>query len=134
VRTLDTAVLAMLTDPGGLNVHDGEAPVDRQNNVVTADLPYVVYTSDTPVDGPELYSGETTAREMGFDLLSVGIDRNQAKAAAERAEARVRRRSPGAGFGIVRKVDSDRVRRDPTYTTPGGAPLFYVVDRYAVSV
>lgn len=134
MRALDDAVLAMLRGAGGLTVHDTRAPTERAGNVVTSSLPYVAYSSDTPVDGPALYDGATTVREMTFDVMGVGVDRNQAKAALERAESRIRRRSPGAGFGIVRKMDSDRVREDDTYTAPGGAPLFYAVDRYAVTV
>ncbi len=133
MRALDDAVLAMLEAGGSLNVHDGEAPADMDGKVITAVLPYVVYTSGTPVDGAGLYDGNTTAREMAFDVMYVGADRNQAKAAGERAEARIRRQSPGPGFGIVRKTDGLTVRRDTTYTAPGGRPLFYGVDRYAVT-
>ncbi len=133
MRALDDAVLAMLKAGGNLNVHDVEAPVDADGKVITATLPYVVYSSGSPTDGPELYDGRTTAREMEFDVMYVGADRNQAKAAGERAESRIRRLSPGAGFGIVRKVDGLPMRRETTYTAPGGKSLIYGVDRYAVT-
>lgn len=134
MRVLDEAVLAMLNGGENLNVHDGEAPADVEAKVVSVALPYVVYIPESPIDGPALYDGSTTARDMEFDVMYVGADRNQAKAAGERAESRIRRLSPGVRFGIVRKVDASGVRRDPTYTRPGGKPLFYGVDRYAVTV
>lgn len=138
MHELDELVIAMLrgTPDAPLQVFDIEAPADREAKVVTVPkLPYVVYLPAAPVDGEaQVYSGDTTARETEFDVMYVGGDRAQARAAQERAEGRIRRRCPGPGFGLMRRVDASRIRRDPNYTLLGGAPLFYGVDRYAVTV
>jgi len=136
----DDAILTLLRvlNPP-LNVHDSDVlDSDPDTKVVAATLPYVVFYAlmDDPAAGDSL-AGTSGAYLTGFQLTGVGETRAQAKWALERAKAALDRKRVvfPAGARFVRRTDVNQyVRRDDTWTRPGGAPLFFGVDRYAVVI
>jgi hypothetical protein len=130
-------VLRNLENP--LTVHDGDVPDSNPDTrVVSADLPYIVayFLMDDPAPGDSL-GGTSGAYLSGFQLTGVGETREQAKRALERAKAALDRKHVTfpAGKRFVRRTDDNQhVRRDDTWTRPGGKPLFFGVDRYAVLI
>lgn len=122
-----------------LNVHDSDVPDSNPDTrVMSAKLPYVVFYAllDDPAPGDSL-AGTSGAYLTGFQLTGVGETRDQAKRALERAgDALDRHRVTfAAGSRFVRRTDVNQfVRRDDTWTRPGGEPLFFGVDRYAVAI
>lgn len=119
-------------------VHDGKVPVaDSDAKVVTAALPYIAYFSNLGDDANRRLSGSNGRRSVFFQVTYVGEDRNQAKAAGERARAVLAdRRLPieGRRSWLCRLDESQRIRRDDDAARPDGSPLFYGVDTYAVSI
>jgi hypothetical protein len=135
----DAVVLAVLDAVANLNVHDGDVPdSDAATSVIAATLPYVVFyaMTDNPAVGDAL-AGTSGAYLTEFQLTGVGDSREQAKLALERARAVLDRKrlTFPSGSRFVRRTDVNQfVRRDDTWTRPGGAPLFFGVDRYAVAI
>lgn len=129
----DDALLALLRAVPNLNVHDGFVPADETDKVISVPLPYVVFYSTTGYDNDARQCGDVAGRVVEFQLTGVGGDRQQAKAALEKARGALsRKRLDGS---LIRHSDDNQpVRRDDDYTRPGNKPLFYGVDRYAVAV
>ena len=141
--TIHDAILTLLrTDPTvdqsqPFRVFEADAvdtDTDGDAKVVTVELPYVVYLPSNPIDGARVATGETTNEDLEFRLMFVGGTRAQASAAGDRAASRIRGRAPLENAGICRREGSQQIRREDTYTAPGGAPLFYGIDVYAVTV
>lgn len=136
----DAVVLAVLS---GLNppltVHDGNVEDSNPNDkVITADLPYVVFYGGSDDDSlGDSLAGTSGSYLTEFRLNFVGSTREQAKLAGERAAAAINRKflTFGRGPRFVRRTDNSQdVRRDDTWTRPGGKPLFYGSDQYAVGI
>lgn len=137
MRAVDTAILARLETVPNLNVHDGFMPVDNSTNVVTYPMPYVVFYSNVGDDHSPRLTGRMTRRSVFFSLTYVGLSRDQAKWAGERArDALMDHRLVVAGHRswLVDLQESQRVRRDDDAVRPDGSPIFYGVDNYAVSI
>lgn len=123
----------------GVNVHDSDVKdSDPTDNIITATLPYVVFyaTGDDATPGDSM-AGTSGAYMTEFQITYVGDSREQAKRAGERARAALDRKriAFAAGSRFVRRTDDNQyVRRDDTWTRPGGEPLFFGVDRYAVLI
>jgi hypothetical protein len=137
----DATILARLQalDPP-LRVHDSDVPDSNPDTkVIAAALPYVVFYAlmDDPAPGDSL-AGTSGAYLTGFQLTGVGETREQAKRALEPAQAPLDPKQvvfPGDRSRFVKRTDVNQfVRRDDTWTRPGGAPLFFGVDRYAVVI
>lgn len=128
----DDDVLALLAGVPFLTVYDGEVDVDEAAKVITVELPYVVFWSTPGYDNDERFSGDIGGRVVEFQLTGVGESREQAKWVLEQARTVLSRQRLGRGL-IHRTADNQTVRRDDNYTRPGGGPLFYGVDRYAVA-
>jgi hypothetical protein len=129
----DAELLSMLRAVPNLNVHDGFVDVDETAKVISVPLPYIVFYSTPGYDNDERYAGVVGGRVVEFQLTGVGESREQAKAALEKARTALSRERLGRNR-IRRSDDNMAVRRDDDYTRPGGGPLFYGVDRYAVAV
>lgn len=134
--TADTAILALL-DATVLNVWDGYVKdSDEDAKVVSAALPYVVFYSTPGYDINPRLSGAVLIRAVDFQINFVGSTREQAKWASEKArDALNRKRVTLAGKSrLIRRTDDNLfIQRDDTWTRPGGAPLFFGVDRYVVT-
>jgi hypothetical protein len=138
VRALDDAVLAALGAIPNLTTYDTFVPPDPDSpKVITVDLPYLCCSFGASLEGRPLMDGSNRLSEVEFDVMFVGEDRQQAKAAGERAETALwRKRLTVASkpTGLVHKTASLKVGIEPVFTRPGGFPLFYGVDRYAVVI
>lgn len=135
----DNVVLDVLRAVPNLRVHDGDVPdSDPDSKVIRATLPYVVFHGGSDSDEPgDTLAGTSGAYLTDFRLTFVGETREQAKLVGERAKAVINRQflTFSRGPRFVRRVDNSQdVRRDDTWTRPGGAPLFYGSDQYAVGI
>lgn len=136
----DNVVLTLLRALSpGLNVHDGHVTdSDGVAKTISAPLPYVVFYGASDDDSPgDSLAGTSGARLTGFQLTFVGETREQAMLAGERALAALNRKMVtfAAGARFVRRTDDSlAVRRDDTWTRPGGQPLFFGADRYTVTI
>lgn len=139
MRIVDEAVLARLATTG-VDVNDGFVDIERSGDaprVVTQPLPFVIYYANIGSDHTPRLHGRMTRRSVFFQITYVGIDRRQAKAAGERqrdALAGFRLTLPGHRTWPIESGPSQRVRRDDDVIRPDGAPLFYGVDEYSVSL
>lgn len=147
----DAAVLAVLDAVSGItlfvdststptaNLWDGHVrDSDAAAMTVSARLPYLVFyaMTDAPAVGDSL-AGTSAAYLTEFQLTGVGDSREQAKFLLEKAKAALDRKrlTFPSGPRFVRRTDDNQwVRRDDTWTRPGGKPLFFGVDRYAVAI
>lgn len=139
----DDDLLAILaTAPFHLHV-EGEAPVpnsvfdgyvdaDQTSKVITVPLPYLVFYSTPGYDRDERLSGQVAGRVLQFQIIGVGDHRDQAKWVLDQARTRLSRKRLNGNL-IVRDDTNQPVRREDTYTRPGGEPLFYGIERYAVA-
>lgn len=142
----DTVILAMLDDSDTLTYYDediggptvenavywGFIDVDETEKIITVPLPYVIYNSSPGNDRNVRLSGSVGGRLHEFDLKGVGDSERQAKWVLDEARKMLSRKRLGRSL-IKRSDDNMQVRRDDTYSRPGGEPLFYGVDRYAVA-
>lgn len=119
--------------PSPNTVFDGYVDADETAKVISVPLPYVVFYSTPGYDNDERQSGEVAGRVVQFQITGVGMDRNQAKWVLEKARDALSRKRLNDNL-IIRDPENLHVRRDDTYTRPGGEPLFYGVDRYAVAI
>lgn len=131
----DAAVVALLRSPGNLGVHVGSVTdSDDDAKTISAPLPYALFTSLLPF-GTSPRIGGTRANTTEFTVSYVNATTDGCKAVA----VAVRGLLDGhelPGLGRIRLMDRDEpviVRRDPTWTRPGGGPLFFAVDRYFVA-
>lgn len=136
MRVVDDAVLAALATTD-VHIHDGLVEVDISTHVVEYDLPYAVYRSNIGDDDNRRLGGMQTRRSVFFDLTFVGADRTQVKWAGERCRAVLQgKRLVVTGYRSWRcQLDtSTRIFRDDDAVRPGGLPLFFCVDSYALSI
>lgn len=130
--SVDDDLLAMLRAVPNLNVHDGFVETDEDEKVIAVPLPYVVFYSSPGYDNDERQSGAVGGRVLEFQLTGVGGTREQAKWALDRARLSLSRKRLNGN--LIRRDDSnDPIRRHDDYTRPGGAPIFYGIERYAVA-
>lgn len=152
---VDDAILAFLrsddviagnspVDDDNRNVYDGQLvpprPPGAPPQVVTFELPYLVYMSSVGADDNPRLAGRRVRRSVFFQLTYVGTSREQAKWLGERARDLLEfHRLEVEGYPPdkqwkVRCEESQRVWRDDDAVQPDGAPLYYGVDQYAVSL
>lgn len=131
--TTDASLLALLKAVPHLNVYDGFVVTDASAKVVSVPLPYVVFYSSPGYDNDERQCGGVGGRVVEFQITAVGESREQAKDALDKARSVLSRKRLNGNL-IRRSDDNQQVRRDDDFTRPGGGPLFYGVDRYAVAV
>ncbi len=129
----DDALLALLRAVANLNVHDGYVDVDETQKVISVPLPYVVFWSTPGYDNDARQDGRVAGRVVDFQITGVGGTREQAKWVLDKARGALSRKRLNGSL-IIRDDDNQFVRRDDDYTRPGGGPLFYGVDKYAVAV
>lgn len=144
--TIDTDILGLLdaspklfvfdyeTGDEGVSgsVYDGFVEVDETEKVILVPLPYIVFWSTPGYDNNERFCGSVGDRVNEFQLTGVGEDRTQAKWVLDQARAVLSRKRLNGAL-IRRSDDNQLVRRNDNFTHVGGGPLFFGVDRYAVS-
>lgn len=130
--TTDDDLLTMLRAVPYLNVYDGAVDVDEDTKVISVPMPYIVYWSSTGYDRDARKSGDVNGRVHEFQLTGVGETREQAKAALDKARAAISRKRLNGNL-IQRQPDNPLINKDDDLTRPGGAPIYYGVDRYAVA-
>lgn len=129
----DDDLLALLNAIANLDAYDGFVEADETEKVISVPLPYVVFYSTPGYDNDERLCGGVGGRVLEFSVTGVGVDRWQAKWALDQARSVLNRRRLNGNL-IRRSEDNESVRREDTYTRPGGDPLFYGIDKYAVAV
>lgn len=128
----DAAVLAIL-DTLPHEVYRGKVDVDEDAKEIGVPLPYLVYWTTPGYDNDARFDGRANGRVLEFQLTSVGVSPEQAKALLDKARALINRKRIGKSL-CKRDVDNQPIRREDAYTRPGGAPLFYGVDRYSLPI
>lgn len=137
MRAVDTALLMMLEDTD-LDVNDSFVDVDNDGVTVAHPTPYLVYYASLGDNHNPRLTGQYGRLSKFFQITYVGITREQAMGAGEKARAALCGKRV-AGEGITRSWlieldESQRVRRDDDAINPDGKPLYYGVDLYSVSV
>lgn len=140
----EAAILAMLDSSPSLTyvprggtsvpraVYDGQVEVDETEKVIAVPLPYLIFWSSPGYDRDERQSGQVGGRVKEFRLTGVGETREQAQWILDRAREALSRKR--LGRSLIRRGDSNaEIRRADDYTRPGGGPLFYGADEYAVA-
>lgn len=137
MRVVDTALLAML-ETTGVPIFDGLVTVDNSGRTVEYELPYISFISSIGDYHAPRLTGQYGRLSVYFSLMYVGLTREQAKGAGEKARAVLcGKRVSGAGITRSWQIgldESQRVRRDDDAIREDGTPLFYGVDLYSVSV
>lgn len=139
----DTNILAggYLTEIG-FTIYDvltGIDPMAPDKVKISYPVPFATYTSSLGDDDNRRLSGRRGRRSVFFVFTYVGSTRQQAKWAGERLRARLERHRPALDghrcWPITLELGgSDRIRSDTAVMRPDGSPLFYGIDRYAVSL
>lgn len=136
---VDAAIVQLLEGaaPGTLDVHVGAVgDSDANAKTISAPLPYVLYSSALPYQ-PNRRIGGWRPDTTDFTVTAVHESLEGAKAVA----AAVRGLLQGHQVVVdgraqrIRLRDPDRpvdVANDQVWSRPGGAPLFFAVDRYFV--
>lgn len=116
-------------------VYQGEADADETAKVIIVPMPYLVYGTTTPRDNDARYSGHVAGEIHEFWLMGVGETPEQAKVPLTKARQAINRKRLAVGRGLIHKDTANQpVTKDPDYNRPGGEPIFYGVDRYAVAI
>lgn len=136
---VDDAVLTILRsiadDEAPLGVYDSDVTgANLETKVISVPLPYVVFYS-TPGYGINPRMSGRRGRAVEFTVNAVGISRDQAKWAGQRAEDGLDgRRIELVQPRLIRRTDDNAyVRRDDTWTRPKGLPLFTDSRRYSIA-
>lgn len=114
-------------------VYDGYVDADETAKIISVSLPYVVFYSTPGYDRDERAGGQVGGRVLEFTITGVGMNRDQAKRVLDNARDMLSRKRLNTNL-IIRQPDNQPVRREDTYTRPGGRPLFYGIDKYAVAI
>ena len=114
-------------------VYDGAVEVDETAKVIAVPLPYLVFWSSPGYDRDVRMDGRVGGRVKEFQLTGVGETREQAQWILDRARDVLSRKRIGSSL-IRRDPTNVTIRRDDEYTRPGGDPLYYGIDEYAVGV
>lgn len=118
-----------------LNVHDTHVDVDETLKVVTVPLPYVTFRPVSTTPQTRRADGTVSSDPYWFEVMWVGLTREQAEAARDRARARLEGKRPvfpGSRGTPIARHETTGLFKEPTYTAPGGAPLFYGIDQFLV--
>ena len=121
----------------GIDPFIGGAVADGGKVTVEYDVPFAWYASAVGDDDPESarLSARRTRLSVPFYLGYVGLTRDQCKWAGERLRLKlVRARLDIPGCRPIHLEESQRVRLDHNVMRPDGAPLYYGIDSYAVSI
>lgn len=133
-RAVDAAGIAALK-AAGLTVAVDKVPVATDGVTVLLSVPYVAWYSNLGEPANRDMVGRPKTNVTEFQLSYVGVTRDQAKWAGEKARATLTgSRLPG--FGRPRVVESQRVREDTDARVLVGdqyRTLFYGVDIYTVA-
>lgn len=129
----DSDLLALLRGVTNLNVYDGYVNADDTLKVIAVPLPYVVFYSTPGYDNNKRMCGGVSGRVLEFTVTGVGGTVEQTKWALDKARTVLSRQRLNGNL-IIRDDSNDPVRREDTYSQPGGLPLFYGIDRYGVAV
>lgn len=128
-------------DPDAMVVHDGLVEVDNTTKIVRFPLPYATFYSslgdDPDTEENQRLTGRRTRRSVFFSATYVGDSREQAKFAGQKIRDALAGRRPviaGRRSWLIGVEESQRVRRDDDAIQPDGAPLFYGVDNYSLSI
>lgn len=139
MRAVDDVVLDLLRG-ASVDIHDGEfllSEPDTQRQVVPYETPYAVYYSSVGTDDRRRITGRSARRSVFFSITYIGGDRNQAKWLGEKIRDLLNDKPiviPGHNSWLCQLQESQRVRRDDEVVRPGGKPLFYGVDNYALPI
>lgn len=125
-----------------LPVWDGETGIDPMSTgkvTISYPVPFATYTSTLGDDDNARLTARKVRRSVAFYLIYVGETRDQAKWAGERLRLKLqRKRLTVPGFRTwpiaLELGGSDRIRRDDNTMRSDGSPLYYGIDRYAVSI
>lgn len=132
-RAVDTAAVAAL-EGAGLTVAVDKVPVHTDGTTVLLDVPYLAYYSNLGEPTNRDMTGRAKSNVVDFQITYVGVTREQAKWAGERARAALGVRL--GSFGRPRVAESQRVREDTDARVLVGdqyRTLFYGVDIYTVA-
>lgn len=133
--TVAAAVIARLKLPTNLNVHVGEvSDSDDTAKTVSAPLPYVRINAGLGFK-PHERSGGRAGHALRFTIAYVGASEASTRATAHAVRAWMTGTVEADGRTYhIRPDESEEtvITVDPTWTRPGGAPLFYGIDDYLV--
>ncbi|HET7386566.1 MAG TPA: hypothetical protein VFJ19_07895 [Nocardioidaceae bacterium] len=136
---VDAAVVALLDSPDNLHVHVGAVgDSDDSAKTISAPLPYALYSSALPYQpGPQRLGRGYRPDVSDFTVTAThsSLDGCKAVAAAVRGLLNGHALTVDGKTCRIRLSDPDEpviVSKDPTWTRPGGLPLFFAVDRYYV--
>lgn len=119
--------------PVANGVYWGYLNIDPAATVIDVPLPYIVFSSSPGYDRDGRMCGQVGGRVLRFDLKGVGDTERQAKWVLDEARKVLNRKRLGVSL-IKRSDDNLLVAREDELTAPGGAPLFFGVDRYGVAI
>ncbi len=133
-RAVDTAGITRLRN-AGLTVAVDKVPVSTDGKTVTLSVPYLAWYSN--VGEPANYDlvGRSKSTVTEFQVTYVGVTREQAKWAGEKARTELTG-TKLAPFGRPRVVESQRVREDTdarVLVNGEYRTLFYGADIYRVA-
>lgn len=146
---VDDAVLELLAADARIVLWEGPATVvgdlvplfdghvedsDEAEKTIGAPLPYLIFYSTPGRPTRPRVGRSSTMREVEFQVTGVGMDRWQAKWAADVAEGILDEATITPAGDRTRRIrrtdDSLYVARDDTWTRPDGGPLFMCPARY----
>jgi hypothetical protein len=143
VRAVDLAVLGVLrTEIPEFPFFQGAAPSERDpltGKVITTvdESPFAVYRSAVGDDDNPRLAGRKLRRSVPFWLTYIGEEEEQAKLAGETIRKVIQGRRiavEGHRSWLIDLQESQRIWRDDEAVNPGGMPLYYGVDAYAMSI
>lgn len=114
-------------------VYDGYVAADEAEKIIDVPMPYLVFYSTTPRDNDIRFSGAVGGSVYEWTITGVGETRESAEDILAYARGLLSRKRLNGNL-IVRDYANQSVRRDDDYNRPGGDPIFYGVDRFAVGI
>jgi hypothetical protein len=147
--SVDSGLLALLYAIPNFHAYDpsvaatpnavfiGNPAADETKKIISVPLAYVVFHSGIGSDFDERMGGQVGGRVVPFRITHVGATDEQVKWAWRKTRAALNRKRATVGdssTGLIRYIEGDdEPRKEPTYTQPGGEPLFLAVDGYEVT-